>query len=442
MSTNISLLETERALCSVLLTEPRTIIPTWGVLKPGDISDPLCSRIYQACLDLAHASKVPNPYTVSALLPDVALETLLDIQRRANAQLVAEVLALADVIRQEAAYRRVIAITADISGDAAKRPHDLEGFCYNAMQQLSIAMEGREERSSDLTAIGAEVDAELAEGVITGIPTGFQWLTDRIGGFRPGHIISIVAAFKMRKSSTMRHMLLAAARAHKHVGAYILEGSRTDLYMDLWSMLATERLQRLLAPEQFELEAHLDSTHLRTALRTPTQHQALLYARQELDDLAPYLHLCDGRDGIATLNNFIVRVLRDRFLHHLDIFFLDHLQLMDTTAHDPQFKNIESTVGAVQHLATTEGITAVILSQRRSASIGDEESHDPGAKGGGALVAACDHIITTYYDGEKAPDLLTLRLKLSRRAQPGKKVYVINAASGLILGEAATQEGI
>jgi len=432
----VTLLDTERALVGALLAEPRTIIPVSGVLQQTDIADTLCRRVYEMCLFLAHSQVVPNPYTVAAAMPETSLDDLLALQSLANPQLVNQVLALAEVIRAEAVYRRVALVTATVATEAAARPPDLEKFTYDVVRRLGVATEGHADRASDMISIGKEVDALLAQESDEGsIPTGLDWLTGHIGGWKPGNIVGMVAPFKMRKSSLARNMILAAVRAHHQTCVYALEGSRTDLYLDLWAMLATRRLRLQLPGYEFDIEAVLDGMHLRNSLRTPTQNGALVSARTELDELTPYLHICDARDGINDLSRFNSRIRRDLFLHRTEIMFVDHLQLM-STGKGSLFENVEQTVGAIQRFATSEGVATVVLSQQNEAGIGVTDSYSPNVKGGGALAAACDHILTLNYDAERTPDVLTVRLKLSRRAQPGHRDYVINKSSGLVLSEA------
>lgn len=439
--TSIPLQDTERALVAVLLADPSTIIPVSAILKPDDLSDTVCRRIFTTCLYLAQNQKVPNVYTVSAAVSDVSLDILQEIQKLANKKLVAEVLALAEIIRQEAMYRRVAAVTSDMAQVAVARPKDLNAFIYSSMQQLGAAVEGRTDRPSDLLTIGREVDELLQdESGVQGIPTGLGWLTNRTGGWRPGNIISLIAPYKARKSSCARNMLLASARDHRQTCIYLLEGSRADLYMDLWAMIATERLRDNLTDAEFATEATLDGMHLRFALRSPAQHKALSAARRELDDLAQYLHISDGRDGIGSLDTFSAKIRRDHFLYHTEIFFVDHLQLLDS-GKGSLFENVERAVGEIQHFSSAEGVVSVVLSQKNEMSIANDDNYSPGVKGGGALAAASDYILTLRYDGANFPQLLTVRLKHSRRAQPGMRNYVINPSSGLLLREATGQQG-
>lgn len=431
----ITLQETEYTLIGVLLTEPRTIIPVWGVLQATDFSDQLCAGIYQAIIDLARASKVPNPYTVSAVLPSVSVSTLQALQARANASLVSEVMALAEIVRTEASYRTVEATTSDIALMAGRRPRDLDGFVYEAMQRLSSATRNKVERPSDLKSIGSEIDRLMDQPGLQGMPTGFRWLTNRIGGYKQGEIIAIVAPYKGRKSTIMRHKILAAARDGKSVGVYALEGSREGVYTDLWAMMATQIMFDELPPETFMAEAYLCGAHL-NVMRTPIQHDALQRARKELDELSDLIHIADGRDGIIDLSRFIARINRDYFLYRTDVICVDHLQLFKGGTRASFFEVHESAVSAIQVFAGSNGVTPVILSQMNEAAIGmSGGSYSAGAKGGGALPAAADYVITTSYDGEKEPDLLRLKLKFARHAQPGERTYIINPPSGLVLTE-------
>lgn len=433
----LTLAETERTLIGVLLAEPRAIIPISGTLEARDFSEPLCASLYQTTLELARASKVPNIYTVSAALPSVGVETLIELQARASPALVSEVLALADIVRSESSYRNVATITREVAAAASNRPADLDGFVSASLQRLASATRNQIERASDLRAIGAAVDAYLAAPGLGGTPTGFRWLTDRIGGWQPGNIVAVIAPYKGRKSTMMRHMILAAARDGKSVGVYALEGSREGVFTDLWAMMATQILFNELPSEEFMAEAYLSGAHLKME-RTPRQQDALTRARQELDSLAPQIHIADGRDGILDLARFTARLSRDLFLYNVDMICVDHLQLFKGSTRASFFEVHEAAVGTIQSFALTNGVTAVALSQMNESAISTLAmggNYSAGAKGGAALPAAADYVLTTRYDGDKEPDILYLRLKHARHAATGEQAYIINPTSGLALME-------
>lgn len=438
MSAPVTLRETERALIAVLLTEPRTIIPVSALLREADFTDTLCRRVFTKVVELAQAHKVPNAFTVASTTESVTLEALNDIVRIANPRLVQEVKALAKVIADEATYRRVQTVAERLAATAVQRPPDLATFVYDAQRTLGEAVQGKADRPSDLATIADEVEQLIAdENGLVGIPTGMSWLTNRIGGIRPGRIAAIVAPYKSRKSTLARNMVLAGIRAKRNICVYLLEGDRATFYMDLWAMLATDYMHRSLTENDFLKEAHLDAEHLARKLRTTVQHDALEEARKELADLTPYLHISDGRDGIGQLTQFTARLQRDRFLYHSEMVVLDHLQLMTDGSHK-LFETVENTVKVIQSFASSEGVAALILSQKNEASIDDDdddESYSPGVKGGGALAAAADYIVTVRYDGKHSPNFMQVKLKLTRRAQPGTKTYLINPSSGLILSQ-------
>jgi replicative DNA helicase len=434
----LALVDLERALVGTLLAHNHTVVPVASALTPGDLTDPLCRSAYSVILDLAHAGTPPNAYTVAAKL-SLPVANLLDLQARSNPTLASEIMALAHTLRQDANRRRVVGIAEDILRDASRTDVDVDGLVYVAVQQLARAVEGQTDRPADWTSIGAEVEAELTdEGALPGAPTGMAWLTARTNGLRPGKFWSIIAPFKLRKSSVMRNMVIAAAEAKYQVLVCALEGTREDFYLDLWAMLATRYMHRTLPPDMYQDESVLDGEHLRARLRTPAQHSALEQTRPQMAALGKYLRVLDARDRITDLGRFTARVQRERFLYGTQIVCIDYLQKLASTG--KIFDRVERAVTTIQDVLAPEGITAVVLSQVNEEKIkaGDSDSdYSPGAKGGGDLPAASDYVLVTHYDATKTPDLLTVNLKLARRALPGKKDYHINPASGLILGEMA-----
>jgi replicative DNA helicase len=432
----LALIDLERALVGTLLAHNHTVVPVASALTPNDLTDPLCRNAYTVILDLAHAATPPNAYTVAAKLA-TPVQALLDLQARSNPTLASEIMALAGTLRKDANRRRVVGIAEDILRDASRPDVDVDGLVYVAVQQLSQAVEGQSDRPADFASIGAEVEAELAEeNVLPGAPTGMAWLTERTNGLRPGKFWSIIAPYKLRKSSAMRNMVIAAAEAKYQVLVCALEGERADFYLDIWAMLATRYMHRTLPPDVYQEHAYLDGEHLRASMRTPVQHSALEQVRPQMAQISKYLRVLDARDRIIDLGRFTSRVQRERFMYGTQIIFVDYLQKLASTG--KTFDRVERAVMTIQDVIAPEGITAVVLSQVNEEKVraGDLDSdYSPGAKGGGDLPAASDYVLITQYEADKTPDVLTVKLKLARRALPGKKDYRINPSSGLILGE-------
>jgi replicative DNA helicase len=436
----LALVDLERALVGTLLAHNHTVVPVASALTPNDLTDPLCCSAYTVILDLAHAGTPPNAYTVAAKLT-MPVQALLDLQARSNPTLASEIMALAHTLRQDANRRRVVGIAEDILRDASRSDVDVDGLVYVAVQQLAQAVEGQSDRPADFASIGVEVEAELAvENVLPGAPTGMAWLTERTNGFRPGKFWSIIAPFKLRKSSLMRNMVISAAEAKYQVLVCALEGTREDFYLDLWAMLATRYMHRTLPPDVYQEESFLDGEHLRVSLRTPAQHSALEQTRPQMAQIGKYLRIVDARDRIIDLKRFTARVQREHFMYGTQICFIDYLQKLASTG--KIYDRVSTAVMTIQDVLAPEGITAVVLSQVSDEKVkaGDtDKDYSSGAKGGNDIDAASDYSLVTEYDALKKPDILGVKLKHARRALPGQRKYDINPSSGLILGESKDQ---
>ena len=343
-----------------------------------------------------------------------------------------EVKALGELLTKRLRWQRLV---TELHRLTAQQPTDL-----NARIGEMIAALLNSNTTSALPHTPAEISALVDEQLRaeeTGaniIPTGLRWLSECIGGgWRTGRLLTIVGAYKQRKTTLALHFLLAAAEAAFPAAFYALEDNREDLYRSLWVLLATRHLYQTLPLAQATQEAQLSVDGL-CRLRSATQQEALATVRTKLDKL-PCL-LVDNKERIADLERLLLSLHRDARLHRLRFVIIDNLQLI-MAGGKTMFENIERAVQQLRIFCAQTGIVVCIISQKREAEL-DADHVSAGVRGGGALPAAADYLITTHYD-HKRPELLTIALKYARRAQAGSRLYVINPSSGLILGEASDE---
>lgn len=425
-----TILDAERAVLCVLLNDAHAVIPVMGVLEDADLFESALHRqIYRAILALTRATIVPNVYTV-AENAGLQVADLQTIAAGFNTKQSKEVVYTAELVRQDAYYRRVRDAAAEAAELASAKTDDPLGLATVCAEMIMGSASNRNEDSPDVGEVSKRFDAEvlaLAQGD-AGVTLGpqLEWLQDKTAGLRAGHVWVIAAPYKCRKSSFMRNLLIAPCRAGASVAIFALEGTENGTYASLTAMLATERLLTRGEREQ----ATLSETAVLRGTRSPEQQQAITEARAEIDTWN--LRIYDGHKGIAQPDRLLHFIKRDRILRGLNIFAVDYLQLL---GEGRLFERMEEATHRLQRIAVDEGLTAILVAQQNEATIGkSDEGYSPGVKGGGDAAAAADFLIRTKYNGEATPDALTVQLKLARHARPGSQSYRINAPSGLILG--------
>ena len=294
------------------------------------------------------------------------------------------------------------------------------------------------ESFSDVSATGAtdRLAELLEEQQMNAITTGLEWLDAQTGGIQPGHMWWIAAAYKRRKSTLMRNMVLAACESGASVTVGLLEGSQIEFTAQMVSMMAARWLHQ---------NGHWDK---RASNGRPVQAitaQALLTLRKRYkEELHPIavtavgeaikqfrefgtrLRIYDRQPkngGLGTLASIETMVRRDIARYGSDVCFIDYLQLINA-GRSSEYENVSTIARSLQHLAGETKVAMVVLAQLNEESVkygGD--SYSPGVKGGGDPAATADVLLTTGYPknelGEEDTSRLYVKIKLARHATMG-----------------------
>lgn len=287
--------------------------------------------------------------------------------------------------------------------------------------------DGSGERDSSLASIGEEEEkriASMADGELPGVTCGLAWLDELTSGFLPGETWIIAGAYKQRKTTAMLNMVLAAAQTGAAVTVFTNgDSSRGSTYRKLLSMMMNQAM--VSDPGGYP------TTVSSTTLQYRIKDERYAFLKQVCQDKLYQLpiRLKDGRDGVGDLRECTRILRRDVALHGTRIFVYDFAQTINYGAND--YDRTTHFSSWIQNMAGETGATGIGLSQINEQTIvNGEDGYSPGAKGGGALPAAANIFLVTSYQ----EPLLTIKLKLARDSQMGKKFsHRVNPASGLIL---------
>lgn len=305
-------------------------------------------------------------------------------------------------------------------------------------------------------AVGARFAALMESEPEHILPTGITWLDNNTGGMQRRQIWWIAAAYKMRKSTLMRNMVIGALRNGAQVTVGIREGYQAQFAAQVIVMLAVEWLLREGLYSQ--RDKHGRPLNLITAAQLLTLHNryksvldkrqvaAITHGIREFRSWDRNLRIYDSQEangGLSDLHSIQTMVNRDVTLYGTDVVFLDYLQLFDA-GRSSIFENVSYLSQQLQQLAAKKNVAMVVLAQLNEESVkGHNSSHSPGVKGGGDPAATADFLFQTGYPldevGNHDTTQLRIAIKLARHGESGKSEnFPLHEASGLILPHDST----
>ncbi|RFT16875.1 MAG: Replicative DNA helicase [Candidatus Saccharicenans subterraneus] len=222
----------------------------------------------------------------------------------------------AQIIKEKSLLRKLILSSAKIINTSYEQQTDADTVISEAQQAIVEIAE--EKIKPGLVPIGSltgdmletiRVLAERREAV-TGVPTGFIELDNLTGGFHPSDFIVVAARPSMGKTAL-------ALNICQHVGL------RTDYYAGFFSIeMAKEQVAlRLLCAE-----AQVDLRKARSGFISERDFERLQLAAETLAQARIYV----DESAALTVMEMKAKCRRLKLEGHLDIVFVDYIQLMRT----------------------------------------------------------------------------------------------------------------
>jgi len=222
----------------------------------------------------------------------------------------------AQIIKEKSLLRKLILSSAKIINTSYEQQTDADTVISEAQQAIVEIAE--EKIKPGLVPIGSltgdmletiRVLAERREAV-TGVPTGFIELDNLTGGFHPADFIVVAARPSMGKTAL-------ALNICQHVGL------RTDYYAGFFSIeMAKEQVAlRLLCAE-----AQVDLRKARSGFISERDFERLQLAAETLSQARIYV----DESAALTVMEMKAKCRRLKLEGHLDIVFVDYIQLMRT----------------------------------------------------------------------------------------------------------------
>lgn len=222
----------------------------------------------------------------------------------------------AQIIKEKSLLRKLILSSARIINTSYEQQTDADTVISEAQQAIVEIAE--EKIKPGLVPIGSltgdmlETIRLLAERreAVTGVPTGFIELDNLTGGFHPADFIVVAARPSMGKTAL-------ALNICQHVGL------RTDYYAGFFSIeMAKEQVAlRLLCAE-----AQVDLRKARSGFISEREFERLQLAAETLAQARIYV----DESAALTVMEMKAKCRRLKLEGHLDIVFVDYIQLMRT----------------------------------------------------------------------------------------------------------------
>ena len=357
-------MEAEQAVLGSALTDGESVGEAAQILMPSDFYFSANKFIFEAVMDLFNSNKAIDFVTVTEQLKvNNKLDAVGGIEylKRLSSSVptTQHVQYYSGIIKEKAVLRSLIKSVNSISKMAYDEEDSLTRLLERSEQMIFDISSAREQTDlvhiSDVLQLSYDTLVKNSEnkGGITGIPTGFDELNKRTGGFHGGELIIIAGRPGMGKSAF-------AVNIAEHVSITL---GKTVAIFNL-EMPREQIVNRILCSQ-----ALVSNNRIRTGT-------------MEADD---WEKICDVADTIAkapiyiddtasiTVSQIRAKCRRLKQMKKLDMVIIDYLQLMQSSGRsDNRQQEISEISRSLKVLAKELDIPVIALSQLKRESEGQK----------------------------------------------------------------------
>lgn len=314
-------LEAEKTVLGGILVNNAYLNVVLSQLTPEDFYRDAHRRILESMVSLMDRGQPIDLLTLSEELQRAGqleelggaayLASLMDgVPRTLNIEYYAQ------IIKEKSLLRKLILSSARIISTSYEQQTDADTVLSEAQQAIVEIAE--EKIKPGLVPIGSltgdmletiRILAERREAV-TGVPSGFIELDNLTGGFHPSEFIVVAARPSMGKTAL-------ALNICQHVGL------RTDYYAGFFSI---EMSKEQVALRLLCAEAQVDLRKTRSGYISDREFERLQLAAETLSQARIYV----DESAALTVMEMKAKCRRLKQEGHLDIVFVDYIQLMRT----------------------------------------------------------------------------------------------------------------
>ncbi|HEX9968576.1 MAG TPA: replicative DNA helicase, partial [Acidimicrobiales bacterium] len=381
------------------------------IVDADDFYKPAHGHVFAAITSLYGQGEPVDPVTVADELRRADLldhiggsATLVTLQ--ANTPAISNAGRYARIVEEHALLRRLIGVAGEIAELGYDVPDDVAGAVDRAE---SMVFEVAQRRVTDTTKplrdlLAASLDRLEAlydrGDAITGVPTGFVDLDDRLSGLQPSNLIIVGARPAMGKTSFALNLAAHAA----------MEGGVPTLIFSL-EMSHLEITQRLICAE-----ARVEATRMRNGRLHDSDWGKISHAIGRLGEAPIYI----DDNPMITVMDIRAKARRLKSREGLGLVVIDYLQLMSgrSNAENRQVEISEISRG-LKILARELNVPVIALSQlsRQLEMRADKRPQLADLRESGALEQDADVVMFLYRDevyNSESPDRGTAEVIVSK----------------------------
>ena len=398
-------LEAEQAVIGGLLLDNTAFDRVADLLRPDDFYRGDHRQIYTAVTSLIDKAHPADVVTVHEALSTIGkaeeIGGLIYLNRLAqDTPSAANIRRYAEIVRDRAILRRLIAVADDIANQALNpQGRDTRSLLDEAESKIfNINEEGARGRSGfqslpDLLSqvvdrIGQLYDQSNHSG-ITGVPTGFTDLDKMTSGFQPGDLVIVAGRPSMGKTAFSLN-----------IGEHVAVDQSLPVAVFSMEMGATQLAMRMVCSV-----GRLDQQRVRTGQLVDDDWPRLTNAIQKMQDSQLYIDETPGLNALELRSR--ARKL-SRQCGQLGLVIVDYLQLMSSASASGENRatEISEISRSLKGLAKELQCPVIALSQLNR-SLEQRPNKRPvmsDLRESGAIEQDADVIIFIYRDEVYNPD--------------------------------------
>ncbi len=353
-------MEAEQAVLGSALIDGESVGEAAQVLKPDDFYFSANKFIFSAVMDLFNENRPIDFVTISEQLKvNNKLDAAggIDYLKKLSVSVptTQNVKYYADIIREKSILRMLI-----------RQAESISKMAYNEQDTLSQVIERSEQMIFDISSTHEQKDIvhisdilqssydQMAQnaankGGITGIPTGFEELNKRTGGFHGGELIIIAGRPGMGKSAFAVNIAeYVSINLGKTVAIFNLEMPREQI------------VNRILCSQ-----ALVNNGRIRTGTMEPDDWEKICDVADTIAKAPIYI----DDSSTITVSQIRAKCRRLKQMKKLDLIVIDYLQLMQSGGRsDNRQQEIADISRSLKVLAKELDVPVIALSQLKRES--------------------------------------------------------------------------
>ncbi|MBV6656508.1 MAG: replicative DNA helicase [Devosiaceae bacterium] len=366
--------EAEAGLLGAILVNNEAFYRVVDFLEPQHFYLAAHQKIFATISDLIRGGKVATPITVKTSfasdeqIGDISVAAYL-LRLHADATSIINVVDYAGLVYELALKRMLIGIGEDMVNAAYDNAVDANARAQieSAERQLfSLAEKGRSEQgfvgfgSALEQAIHMATAAFQRDGGLSGLPSYFRNLDNRMGGLQKSDLIILAGRPAMGKTSLATNIAYNIAKNWRGgLGPNNVMETEAGGIVGFFSLeMSSEQLATRILAEQ----SGVSSSRIRRGDIKPDEFEKVVMASQEMHSVPLYI----DQTGGLTVGQLAARARRLKRQKGLDVLIVDYLQLLQGSSRrssENRVQEITEITTGLKALAKELDVPILALSQ-------------------------------------------------------------------------------